>query len=225
MAEMTSSARVSIGRLILIPAVISLAVTVIRLIGELQHWSEWWFSPKAGGGASPIGISWLVPIFGVYFAQKLARAGEGPAGNWRAVLFSLLGIALMFAGGFLGFAPTPVFPGKLIIGLLLIIASAAVQFSGWSSLAKTLLAYGYAVRIPVAILMFFAIRGQWGTHYDVLPPGFPSDLGFWTTYFQIAFLPQMLLWIAFTINVGALFGSVANVMVSRRMPSTQAAAG
>ncbi|HKG23226.1 MAG TPA: hypothetical protein VKC34_15110 [Blastocatellia bacterium] len=225
MAETTSSARVSIGRLILIPAVISLAVTLIRLIGELQHWSEWWFSPKAGGGASPIGISWLVPIFGIYFAQKLARAGAGPAGNGRAVLFSLLGVVLMFVGGYVGLAPTPVFPGKLILGLLIIAVSAAIPFLVWSSLAKTMLAYGYAVRIPVAILMFFAIRGQWGTHYDVLPPGFPADLGFWATYFQIGFLPQMLLWIAFTINIGALFGSVANAVASRRTPSTQAAAG
>jgi len=102
MTETTSSARVSIGRLILAPALISLAITLIRLIGELQHWSEWWFSPKAGGGGSPIGVSWLVPIFGIYFGLKLARAGDGPSNPWRAVLFGLLAVAVLF--GALGIA-------------------------------------------------------------------------------------------------------------------------
>jgi hypothetical protein len=225
MADMNSSGRVSIGRLILVPAVISLAVTLIRLIGELQHWPARWFNPVAGGGLAPIGISWLVLIFGIYFALKLARAGEGPASNGRAVVFALIGTVLMFAGGFIGFGPQLDFPGKLIVGLLIIVASAAIQFSGWSSLAKTLLAYGYAARIPVAILMFFAIRGQWGTHYDVLPPGFPPDAGFWSTYFLIGFLPQMVLWVAFTINIGALFGSIANAIANRRQLSAQSAAG
>ena len=34
-------------------------------------------------------------------------------------------------------------------------------------------------------------------------------------YIQIAFVPQMLMWIVFTIIVGSLFGSVA-VAVARR---------
>lgn len=225
MAEMTPSARVSIGRLILVPALISLAITLIRLVGELQHWSEWWFSTEAGGGGSPIGISWLVLIFGIYFALKLAWAGAGPASNGRALVFALIGVVLMFAGGYIGFAPQPDFPGKQVVGLLVIIASAALQFSAWPALAKTLLAYGYAARIPVAVVMFLAIRGQWGTHYDALPPDFQTGLGFWPTYMLIGFLPQMVLWIAFTVTVGALFGSAANAIANRRRPAAQSAAG
>jgi hypothetical protein len=221
MAETTSSARTSIGRLILVPAVISLAITLIRLIGELQHWSEWWFNPRAGGGGSPIGVTWLVPVFGVYFGLKLARAGDGPSNNWRAVLFGLLAVAVLFGG----IAIAVLLPNQRLVGLLVMGVAGVLPFWGWRALAKTLLAYGYAVRIPIAILMFFAIRGQWGTHYDVLPPGFPSDEGFWSTYFQIGFLPQMFFWIAFTISIGALFGGIANAIASRRKPSTQAAGG
>lgn len=221
MAETTSSMRTSIGRLILVPAVISLAITLIRLIGELQHWSEWWFSAKAGGGGSPIGISWLVPIFGIYFGLKLARAGDGPSGKWRAALFGLLAVAVLFAG----FGIAVALPSLWFIGLLVMGAAGVIPFWGWPALAKTLLAYGYAARVPVAILMFFAIRGQWGTHYDVLPPGFPSDAGFWSTYFQIGFLPQMFVWIAFTISIGALFGGIASAIASRREPAAQAAVG
>src|SRR5438876_8786688 len=43
-----------------IPALITLAITLIRLIGERQGWSKVWFNPDPGGGAAPIGIVWLV---------------------------------------------------------------------------------------------------------------------------------------------------------------------
>src|SRR2546426_2025262 len=79
MAEMASNNRVDITRLIFIPSVITLAVTLLRLIGELQHWSPVLFNPAAGGGGAIMGITWLVLIFGIYFALKLFNAGEGPA--------------------------------------------------------------------------------------------------------------------------------------------------
>jgi len=79
MAEMASNNRVDITRLIFIPSVITLAVTLLRLIGELQHWSPVLFNPTAGGGGAIMGITWLVLIFGVYFALKLFNAGEGSA--------------------------------------------------------------------------------------------------------------------------------------------------
>ena len=68
------------GKLILVPAVITLAVTLLRLVGELQGWSPALFSRAAGGGRL-VGISWLVPVFGAWFGWKLARAGSGPAAS------------------------------------------------------------------------------------------------------------------------------------------------
>ena len=107
--------------LILIPAIVTFAVTLLRLYGELNKWSTTYFGPTAGGGGSLVGISWLIPVFGIYFAWVLAKRGEGPERPWKS-----LGIAL--------------------------------------------LAYAFAARVPVAILMIFAIFGHWGTHYDVPPP-------------------------------------------------------
>src|SRR4026207_1430996 len=95
MAETNSGSRVSIAHLILIPSVITLAVTILRLVGELNHWSDFWFSPKAGGGGSPIGISRLIPIFGIYFAVKLARAGEGPSSSGRAIGIAFLALVVL----------------------------------------------------------------------------------------------------------------------------------
>ena len=53
----------STWELIRIPAMITLVVTVLRLLGELQHWSPFWFNSQPGGGGALIGIVWLVPIF------------------------------------------------------------------------------------------------------------------------------------------------------------------
>jgi len=215
MVEMNSSSRVPITRLILIPSAITLAVTLLRLIGELQHWSPTLFNPAPGGGGAIMGITWLVLIFGVYFALKLSVAGEGPARIGKATLFAVLGFVAMIAGAFVGFAHQIQFPGKVVIGLLVIVAATALQFFAWPALFKVLLAYGYAARIPVAIVMFFAIRGNWGTHYDALPPDFPEK-SFWPKYLQIALVPQLVFWIAFTVIIGTLFGSIATAIFSRR---------
>jgi hypothetical protein len=223
MEDKTSRNRVSIMQLILIPSIISLAVTLIRLIGELQEWPSALFNREPGGAGSIIGITWLAPIFGIYFALKLMGAGEGPDDRGRAIRLSILGLGLMFGGGFVALAPQINFPGKEAVGLLLMVAAVAFQYAAWPSLFKTLLAYAYAARIPVAILMYFAIRGDWGTHYDVVPPNFPADTSFWPKYFQIGFLPQMVLWIAFTIITGTLCGSIAAAIIHRRRPSTHAA--
>src|ERR1041385_1267302 len=91
---------VPVFQLIVIPSVITLAVTVVRLIGELQDWSPTLFGKAAGGGASLVGIAWLVPIFGVYFAYRLVGMGHGPANALRVLLSALGGIALFVAVGF-----------------------------------------------------------------------------------------------------------------------------
>ena len=67
---------VSIPRLVLAPAAITLCVTLLRLAGELNHWSETFFTRSMG--ASLVGIAWLAPIAGIYFAHKLAKSGAGP---------------------------------------------------------------------------------------------------------------------------------------------------
>ncbi len=223
MTDTASGSRISITRLILMPAVITLAVTILRLVGELKHWPKPWFSAGAGGGGAIIGITWLAFIFGPYFALKLARAGEGPTSSGKAIGFAVLGLIAAFGGAFLAFAPKVVFPGKIAVGLLVMVVGAALQFNPWSALAKTLVAYGYAARIPVAIVMFCAIKGNWGTHYDAPPPGFP-ETSFWPKYVQIALVPQLVFWVVFTVIVGALFGAIVTAIAHPGKPATQTAA-
>jgi hypothetical protein len=83
MTRTNSFSRINTFRLILIAAVITLGVTLLRLAGEMRHWSDKWFNTDTGGvvpsGVSwVIGITWLAVPFGIYFAFKLVSAGEGP---------------------------------------------------------------------------------------------------------------------------------------------------
>lgn len=214
MTNGSSSSSLSVSRLILVPALITLGITILRLVGEMQHWPKPWFNPNAGGGGAIIGIAWLPFIFGPYFALKLAGAGEGPSSAGKAIGFAVLGLVLMIVGGF-AFAPQIKFPGKLLLGLLVMAAGAAVQFNPWSALARILVAYGYAARIPVAIVMYFAIRGNWGTHYDALPPNYTGPMDLWGKYLRIGLVPQLILWVAYTVVVGALCGGIAAAVKGR----------
>jgi len=224
MAKATSKPAVT--QLILVPSIITLAITGLRLVGELQHWPKTFFNPAAGGGGSIIGITWLVPILGVYFGLKLCRAEAAPSSPRRAIGCSLLGLIVGFAGIFVIVAPQINLPGKPVVGMVLLVLGIITPFFGWAALSKVLLSYGYAARIPVVVLMYFAIRGNWGTHYDVAPPNFPTDVSFWSKYMQIAFVPQMFMWIAFTVSVGGLFGGITAAVhkgKSSRESATQAA--
>jgi len=223
MAETSLSNRLSIKRLILVPALITLGVTFLRLTGELLHWSKTFFSSEPGGGSAIVGITWLAPVFGIYFALKLSAAGEGPSRPGRAIGLALLGVAMVIAGAFLAGPLGPLqarlsFEGILIYYFLLMGLGAALQYPGWSKLFKVLAAYGYAARIPVVVVMFLAFYGNWGTHYDGLPPGITLDYGLWGKFLWLGFFPQMILWVAYTILFGALFGTIIAVAVRALRP-------
>ena len=70
-------------RLVIVPVLISLVVTLWRLTGELLTWSTFFFNPEAGGVGAVIGITWLAPIFGIYFALHLAKNGDGPSSRGK----------------------------------------------------------------------------------------------------------------------------------------------
>jgi len=216
---------ICISRLILIPSLITLGVTILRLVGELRHWPTVLFNPAPGGGGAIVGISWLPIIFGIYFALKLAGAGAGATSLGKAIGYTLLGLLVNVGGIALEVASHSSNFRSAALGwgsALVFAVSAAIPIVGWPSLGKTLLAYAYAARIPVAIIMYFAIRGSWGTHYDGPPPNFP-EMSFWPKYIMIGLAPQLIGWIAFTIIVGMLFGIVATAIARRGKAPAHAA--
>lgn len=206
-------------RLVLVPGIITAAVTLLRLVGELNHWSRSLFNPDAGGGLALVGIAWLVPIFGIYFAKKLQPSGQAGSG-WRAVGFAALAIVAFAAvsvavpaiAGLDPNQPTIAAFGLFVVGAVIALA---IAYYGAGALGRVLFAYGLAARIPVILVMLLAILGNWGTHYDVPPPGAP-EMGVWAKWLFIGVVPQLTLWMAFTVAVGAIFGGLALVVAERR---------
>ena len=95
------------------------------------------------------------------------------------------------------------------------VIAAWIAYRGWPALGRTLLLYGLAARIPVALVMLVAIYANWGTHYDVPPPNFP-EMAPLPKWFMIGFVPQMFMWIPFTIYLGTLFGGLTLLAAGRR---------
>jgi hypothetical protein len=210
--------------LVLVPAIITLAVTALRLVGELQHWSSALFNRAGGGGGALVGISWLPLIFGVYFALRLVKAGEGPASKGKAVGLAFLGLAVGPLAIFIATKMGATQIGAIVTACFAFLVGGVIATRGWTRLGWTLFIYALAARVPVAALMLPAIIGKWGTHYDALPPNFPA-MGPVQTWAMIGLFPQMTLWIGITLVAGMLVGSITGAIVGgrRREPVATAA--
>lgn len=66
----------SIGHLVLGAALITFAVTLLRLILEGVQAPAWLANRNAGGAGALIGIAWLPLLFGPWFAARLRTAAE-----------------------------------------------------------------------------------------------------------------------------------------------------
>lgn len=205
---MDESKSVSVLGLIAVPALITLAVTILRLVGELEGWPRPWFDTSAGGGAALVGISWLPIIFGPYFAIKLSRAGQRWSSAGKAWGFWAIGLVVFVGSGLLA-GMTFAHPSYLTIAIMLgMLVAAFIPGLGWNLLGKTLVAYAFAARIPVLVVMFIAMYAGWVTHYSRVSSVF-AQLSFTKQYIYEALVPQMTLWMGWTVIVGALCGLIA----------------
>jgi ketosteroid isomerase-like protein len=196
------------------PALVALGVTLLRLAGELRGWSEAWFS-RATSGLVPegavswlVGITWLALPFGAWFAWRLGRSGAPPRSPGRAFLVALLALAVLYGGTRLVPRLELGFPGFLFAIWTVGVLAAVVAWLAWPALGRSLLAYGLLSRATVAVVMLLAMRGRWGTHYDYADMPRVFELPFWATYLLFALLPQVVFWVAYTVVLGALAGTL-----------------
>ena len=155
--------------------------------------------------------------------MRLAREGLRPAGNLKAILLALLGVVMVMGGAVVAFTPPWSIAGAAA-GFLSMLIGTLLPFKPWPSLAKALLAYGYASRIPVVLVMYVAMQGRWGTHYDALPPGYAGPTTLWGQFALIGLLPQLFFWVGFTVTIGAFAGGIVTAASSRSLPAGPAAA-
>ena len=203
-----------VGRLILVPALLTLGVTLLRLAGELMNGTPMLFSRAVGGGAALVGIIWLVPVFGVYFARRLAREGASATAG-RTAGFAALGLLAFVVLAAAGFQRPVASPSQFLLIGAGAALGIAVTRGGWPRLWQTLLAYGFAARIPVAVVILLGILNGWNTHYDSPPPGLP-DLDPLTRWLAIGVIPQFTIWVAVTVILGSLCGAASLALAPRR---------
>lgn len=217
----SDSPGLDVKALVTVPALIALAITIIRLVGELADGPEILFNKAPGGGGALIGIVWLVPVFGAYFGFTLARRGLAPASPGRFTGRALLGLVAANALIFVGFATTGTGAGvKISLGMawlqqiviaLASLAGILIVRNGWPAFFRTILTYAFASRIPVAIVMLVAMIAGWGTHYEFGAPEFP-EMGIFMHWLVTGLMPQMTFWIMFTVLVGSIFGGIAALL-------------
>lgn len=168
-----------------------------------------------------VGITWLLPpIFGCYFAWKLGHEGQRIDRVGRAFLLGLLGVVLnqLVEATVFEYADISIYSMLVILWTVAII-SAYLQYLAWPALCKILLVYGLGARIPVVVIMFFALRGHWGTHYD--RPSGPYTLNVWPTFLLFGFFEELIYWVSFTVAFGSLAGSVTAALAKRLTRESQ----
>jgi hypothetical protein len=218
-------------RIVAVPLLISVAMTLLRLAGELGHWSVAWFSPATGGIVPSgwswvVGITWLPALFGPYFAYRLWGAGHRPPSLISTLGFALLGAAILFFGwravtSRISTAGAAAFFWLVAIWVLFVVA-AGLQAFGWRKLAFTLLVYGLGSRAVVAVVMILALTFNWGTHYDFADSPELRQLPLVTRFVVLALIPQLVAWVGFTILLGCLAGTVTALFLAARTETAPA---
>jgi hypothetical protein len=208
-------------RMAALPALISLAVTLLRLAGELRGWSEAWFD-RATSGLVPtgtvswlVGITWLALPFGAWFAWRLLRSGAARPRAPRGLFFAALALVALYGGTRLVPLLRPGFPGFLILVWSVGVLAAILSWQVWPALGRVLLAYGLLSRAVVALVMLLAMNGRWGTHYDYADMPRVLEMPFWIAYLTFAFIPQLVFWVAYTVVLGVLAGTVVAALRAR----------
>ena len=198
--------------LVLVPAILSLLVSIARLVGQLVEGPVWLFGEAKPGAPSAVGIVWLIFVFGAWFGFRLRSAGVAPTRLLPAFWGLLAGIAagvglivLSVQFGALVMPAPDTAPRGLhwfMLGLGTMVVGAVLA---WPRLALTLLVYGYLARIPVIAITALCLSLEWdNTHYTQLPPvDIGDDFGerlLWSS------MPQLTLWPAATVAIGSICG-------------------
>jgi hypothetical protein len=218
LATAPQSATLSTARLILWPSVLTLLISVARLVAEQQGH----VTTASGGRGLLLGITWCIFVFGAWLGWRLARSGQRPrvARPWLWALLALLAVAGTIVWQFRPFLAaerTEAVYQHLRNAVLVIVAvtavAAAAMFAVWPRLAWTMLLYALPTRATVVALTWLAKQQGWDTHYTKFgPSGFEREMGDTMLSASVA---QFGGWVPFTVVGGVFAGSVLASFVRR----------
>jgi hypothetical protein len=212
---MTDDHTPRVAPMLLVAALLTLVVTVVRVVGEVNQWDPTWFSPEAGSPLNPFGIVWLVPVFGWLIGRRLAQTGGAPrlVAGFFVPMFAFL--VILGAAGFIGSsfereemrrALNYLFVGAPIMSLLALFA--------WPRAFVALLIYAIAARVPVMLVQYLDVQNGWSTHYGRTAPQLgllDQDDRIW-----MLTLAQAGVWIPFTVTLGCGFAAIAAATTRKR---------
>jgi hypothetical protein len=197
-AAMGDSKNPRMKGLLLVAGILTLVVSLLRLLGERKGWDAHWFNPEAGKLAG-FGIVWLIPIFGFLFGRRLAKSGSVPRFVTSFFVPMFAALALFFAG---------VYCNSQFEAQELRDALRYVYFGGpvlalaglfvWPRAFTACLLYGVLARVPVVVLQYLDIQNGWQTHYGKVHPGMGADMSA-DDRLWILTLAQAGFWLPFTV--------------------------
>ncbi len=184
--------------LVWVAAAISLLVTVVRLVGELQGWDAFWFSSEPGSFLNPFGIVWLVPVFGFLFGRRVAQATGRPP--FVASFFvPMFGFVVLLAG--VGYIARELSPESMRAAMDHVVWGAPVlsllALFAWPRVFAVNLLYALLARAPVVVVQYLDVHNGWQTHYGRVHPKLArlsADERLWSLT-----VAQGSLWIPFTL--------------------------
>jgi hypothetical protein len=200
----------STRRLLLWPSLLTLAISLARLVLEVQGS----VSTASGGRLLPLGITWGIFVFGGWFGRRLSLQNDTPRVRlgW---LWALLALLAAIGTAVSGFRPlvgadtseatfaqlrTAVLTTAIVTSL-----AAAAMFAVWPRLAWTLLLYGLGARATVLASTWLAKHQGWDTHYTKFgPSGIEQET--MAATMASAGIAQLGFWVPFTIVGGTLCG-------------------
>jgi hypothetical protein len=200
--------------LLLIAGVITLVVTLLRILGESKGWDESLFNREAGG-RSWFGIIWLVPAFGILFGRRLAKAGTKPpfVTSFFVPMFAAVGLfgavaycASHFQDENLREKVQYVYYAGPVVALLGLLV--------WPRAFMACLAYAFLARVPVMVVQYLDIHKGWQTHYGKMLPGMPTNMSAEEKVLHLT-LAQVGFWLPFTILLGGGMAALGAATVKK----------
>jgi hypothetical protein len=199
---MSASLKPRLLPLLLIAGLLTLAVTVVRAIGECNGWNPAWFGSDAGSPLNPFGIVWLVPVFGFLFGRRLAQIASPPpfVKRFYVPMFALLALVgwVGYVGAELKGELLRAAMGYVVYGAPLL---ALLGLFAWPRAFVANLLYALCARAPVIVVQYLDIQNGWQTHYGKVHPALPAmtaDERLWGLT-----LAQLFVWVPSTVLLGA----------------------
>lgn len=212
--DMSKDTSSGVGRTVLIAGLLTLLISLVRLIGELQGWNPKFFPSGPGGQGGYVGIVWLIPVVGFLVGRKLKQLGKGPGSRLFVLVAVLLGLGAIAGIGYQAMKFEEAAKVKEYFTYMIYGAGGAalLVLLAWPRAFVALLCYGVFARGPVIGIQYLMIHlhGETAkTHYEMTHP----KVGVLTAAERAhsLMLAQAGLWVPITIVAGALFALLGSL--------------